>query len=78
MANNAKTVALLALLGGLFVGAGWFLFGQQGALIALGIAVVINFAMSFFSDKIAIKAARGPLDRPQPSTNPTVARHSVA
>ena len=58
MANNAKTVALLALLGGLFVGAGWFFFGQQGALIALGIAVVINFAMYFFSDKLAIKAAR--------------------
>ncbi|MCH8990230.1 MAG: M48 family metalloprotease [Acidobacteria bacterium] len=58
MANNAKTVALLALLGGIFVGAGWFFFGQQGALIALGIAVIFNFAMYWFSDKLAIKAAR--------------------
>jgi len=58
MANNLKTVALMALLGGLFVGLGYFFFGQQGALIALGIAVVLNFFMYWFSDKIAIKAAR--------------------
>jgi heat shock protein HtpX len=58
MANNLKTAALMALLGGIFVGLGWFFFGQQGALIALGIAVAINFFMYWFSDKIAIKAAR--------------------
>ncbi len=58
MANNLKTVGLMALLGAIFVGAGWFFFGSQGALIALAIAVAINFFMYWFSDKIAIKAAR--------------------
>ena len=58
MANNLKTVFLLALLGGLFVGLGWLLGGQQGALFALGIAVLFNFAMYWFSDKMAIRAAR--------------------
>jgi heat shock protein HtpX len=58
MTNNLKTVALMALLGGIFVGLGWLFGGQQGALIALGIAVAINFAMYWFSDSIAIKAAR--------------------
>jgi heat shock protein HtpX len=63
MANNTKTVALLALLGGIFVGVGWLLAGQQGAFLALGIAVLFNLAMYWFSDKIAIKAARA---RPVP------------
>ncbi len=58
MANNLKTVALMALLGGIFVALGYFFFGQQGAAIALGFAVVLNFFMYWFSDKIAIKAAR--------------------
>jgi heat shock protein HtpX len=58
MANNLKTVFLLGLLGGLFVGLGWLLGGQQGALIALGFAVLFNFAMYWFSDKLAIRAAR--------------------
>ena len=58
MANNLKTVALMALLGGIFVALGYFFFGQQGAIIALAIAVAINFFMYWFSDKIAIKAAR--------------------
>jgi len=58
MANNLKTVALMALLGGIFVALGYFFFEQQGAAIALGFAVVLNFFMYWFSDKIAIKAAR--------------------
>jgi len=58
MANNVKTVGLMALLGAIFVGLGYFFFGPQGALIALAIAVAINFFMYWFSDKIAIKAAR--------------------
>ena len=58
MANNLKTVGLMALLGAIFVGLGYFFFGQQGAAIALAIAVAINFFMYWFSDKIAIKAAR--------------------
>ncbi len=58
MANNFKTVGLLALLGGIFVGVGWLFGGQQGALLALGIAVAFNFGIYRFSDKMAITAAK--------------------
>lgn len=58
MANNLKTVALLGLLGGIFVAVGWLFGGQQGALLALGFAVVFNFAIYWFSDKMAIAAAK--------------------
>ena len=56
MQNNVKTVGLMALLGGLLVAVGWGLGSQNGALIALGIAGVMNGAMYFFSDKIALKS----------------------
>jgi heat shock protein HtpX len=61
--NNVKTAALLAFLGVLFVGAGFLLGGSQGGLVALGFAVLFNFGMYFFSDRIALKAARAkPVD----------------
>jgi heat shock protein HtpX len=61
--NNVKTFALLTFLGVLFVGLGYFLGGSQGGLFALGIAVLFNFGIYFFSDKIALKAAKArPLD----------------
>ncbi|MEN8239232.1 MAG: zinc metalloprotease HtpX [Actinomycetota bacterium] len=56
--NNLKTAALLAFLGALFVGVGYLLGGAQGGLVALGFAVVFNFGIYFFSDRIALKAAR--------------------
>ncbi|KAA3635495.1 MAG: protease HtpX [Armatimonadetes bacterium] len=56
--NNLKTTALLAFLGALFVGVGYLLGGASGGVIALGFAVVFNFAMYFFSDKIALRSAR--------------------
>jgi heat shock protein HtpX len=56
--NNVKTAALLAFLGALFVGVGYLLGGVQGGLIALGIAVVMNFGIYFFSDRIALSSAR--------------------
>jgi heat shock protein HtpX len=56
--NNVKTAALLAFLGALFVGVGYLLGGAQGGLIAVGIAVAFNFGMYFFSDRIALKAAK--------------------
>jgi len=56
MQNNVKTVGLMALLGGLLVGLGWALGSQSGAIIALGIAALMNGAMYFFSDKIALKS----------------------
>ncbi|MCP3973480.1 MAG: M48 family metalloprotease [bacterium] len=57
MQNNVKTVGLMALLGGLLVALGWSLGSQNGALIALAVAAVMNGAMYFFSDKIALKSA---------------------
>ena len=58
MVNNVKTVGLLALLGGIFIAIGWLFGGQQGALLALGFAVVFNFGIYWFSDKMAIAAAK--------------------
>jgi heat shock protein HtpX len=66
--NNLKTAGVLAFLGVLFVGLGYLFGGTQGGLIALGFAVVFNFGMYFFSDKLALKASRarplGPTEMP--------------
>lgn len=53
--NNLKTFFLLGMLGVVFVVAGGALGGQNGAIIALGFAGVMNFAMYFWSDKMALK-----------------------
>ena len=61
--NNLKTAALLGFLGVLFVGVGYALGGPQGSLIALGIAILFNFGMYFFSDRVALSSARArPID----------------
>ncbi len=61
--NNLKTVAYLAGLGAIIVLVGQIFGGPGGAIIAFGIAVVINFGMYFFSDKMALKASRArPID----------------
>ena len=52
--NGIKTVLLLGTLSGLLLMAGQAIGGQQGLVIALGMAVVMNFASYFFSDKIAL------------------------
>lgn len=56
--NNLKTTALLAFLGALFVGLGYVLGGVSGGLFALGFAVVFNFSMYFWSDKLALRSAK--------------------
>jgi heat shock protein HtpX len=56
--NRVRTWILIAALGGLFVGLGYLFGGAAGATIALGIAIVFNFAMYWFSDRIAIAASR--------------------
>ena len=56
--NNVKTAALLAFMGALFVSLGWWLGGQTWALFALGFAVLFNFGMYFYSDRLALAAAR--------------------
>jgi heat shock protein HtpX len=58
MSNNLKTAGLLGLMGGLFVLVGWLIGGSSGAFFFLLIAVVFNFGMYFFSDRIALAAAR--------------------
>jgi heat shock protein HtpX len=56
--NNLKTAVLLGLMGGLFVAVGYALGGGGGATFALGFAILFNFGIYFFSDKLALKAAR--------------------
>jgi heat shock protein HtpX len=53
-----KTLLLLSVLGGVLVGAGYLIGGPQTALIFLFIAVAINMGSWFFSDKLALAAAR--------------------
>lgn len=56
--NGIKTVLLLGTLSGVLLMGGRALGGQQGLVIALGMAVVMNFASYFFSDKIALSMYR--------------------
>ena len=56
--NRMKTWILIAALGGLFVLIGGAIGGTSGAVIALGFALVFNFSMYWFSDKIAIATTR--------------------
>src|SRR6266550_6925518 len=52
-----KTWILIAALGGLFVAVG-SIWGTNGMIIALVLALGFNFAMYWFSDKIAIATSR--------------------
>ncbi|MEP7364494.1 MAG: zinc metalloprotease HtpX [Acidobacteriota bacterium] len=52
--NAIKTVVLLGTLSGLLLLGGQAIGGQQGLVIAFGLAIVMNFASYFFSDKIAL------------------------
>ncbi len=56
--NTLKTYVLLAALGGLLVVIGFGVGGSGGAAIGLVIGLVITGASYWFSDTIAIKAAR--------------------
>ncbi|CAN5266519.1 zinc metalloprotease HtpX [soil metagenome] len=56
--NRVKTWVLIAALGGLFVLIGQVFGGTRGAAIALAIALVFNFAMYWYSDRIAIATTR--------------------
>lgn len=53
--NHLKTVILLAGLTALFGGAGLMLGGEQGMIIALGIALVMNIFTYWFSDKVLLR-----------------------
>ena len=56
--NRLKTWVLIAAMGGLFVLVGAWIGGSNGAIVALGIGLVFNFAMYWYSDKIAIATTR--------------------
>jgi heat shock protein HtpX len=56
--NRVKTWVLIAAMGGLFVLVGQWLGGTNGAIMALAIALVFNFSMYWFSDRIAIATTR--------------------
>src|SRR5207245_2262277 len=56
--NRVKTWVLIAGLGGLFIVIGSLIGGGRGATIALAIALVFNFSMYWFSDKIAIATTK--------------------
>src|SRR5690349_12127039 len=52
--NAIKTVLLLGLLSGLLIVGGRAMGGRNGIYIGLTLAVIMNFAGYFFSDKIAL------------------------
>ena len=53
--NQVKTLIIIGLLTGLLVWIGDMMYpGGNGLLVALGIAVVMNFTSYFFSDKIVL------------------------
>ena len=58
MKNNLKTAVLLAAIGGLLVVAGGGLAGRLGAVIGLGIGLLLVGGSYWFSDKLAIRSAR--------------------
>ena len=61
-----KTTLMLGAMTGIFMGVGYLLGGQSGMAIALGLAVVMNFGMYWFSDKMVLKMQGAkPLDEQQ-------------
>ena len=58
MSNVFKTTLLLTIMTLLLMLAGRAFGGQNGMLIALAFAAVMNFVSYFFSDKIALAAYR--------------------
>jgi len=54
MWNNFKTTILLAAMTGLVLGIGEWWGGQNGLILALGVAAVMNLFSYFFSDKLAL------------------------
>jgi len=66
MGNTFKTAFLLTALTLLLMGIGRAFGGQNGMLLALGVAAVTNFVAYFFSDKIALATYRAqPVTRDQ-------------
>lgn len=58
LVNNAKIFGLMAVLTGVFLGAGYLIGGNSGLIIALVFAGLMNFGSYWFSDKIVLKVYR--------------------
>jgi heat shock protein HtpX len=65
MFKSFKTFVLLAALSGLILLVGQAIGQEQGLVLALGIALVMNVGSYWFSDKLAIKMARAVPADPQ-------------
>ena len=64
MTTRLRTWVLIAGLSALFVSLGAFVGGTGGLILFLLIALLFNFAMYWFSDRIALKTSRArPLER---------------
>lgn len=53
--NTLKTTVLFALLTGILVAIGGAFWGSTGAIIFLGISLIMNFVSYWFSDSIVLK-----------------------
>lgn len=63
MKSIFKTTLFLSILTGLFLGAGYFIGGRSGAIIALFMAILFNFGTFWFSSSLVLKMQRAkPLD----------------
>lgn len=56
--NTAKTAFLMVVLTGLFLAIGYGLGGEQGMIIAFGLAFLMNFFAYWFSDRIVLAMYR--------------------
>jgi heat shock protein HtpX len=56
--NGLKTAALLGLLTAMILGAGYWLGGSGGLVLAVILSLAFNAGSYFFSDKIALRAMR--------------------
>ncbi len=66
MGNTLKTAALLTAMTLFLLFMGQVFGGERGMILALGLAVVMNFVSYFFSDKIALAMYRAqPVSREQ-------------
>lgn len=66
MGNALKTTLLLGLLTGFLLFIGDYFGGQNGLILAFGLAAVMNFVSYFYSDKIALAMYRAqPVTREQ-------------
>jgi heat shock protein HtpX len=69
-ANNLKTVLLLGLLSALLILGGQAVGGKSGLYLGFTMAVVMNFASYFFSEKIALSMYRA--ERVSPTEHPRI------